>query len=313
MDTSTKISYTLYNGVKIPKIALGTGIIPHEQTKQAIRAALECGYRQIDTASSYNNEEEIGEAVQEYLASSDSSTTRSDLFITTKVWGPDHASDKVKAACKESLRKLKIDYIDLYLIHSPVSGTMDFEKHETKLSYIPIRETWRAMEELVEQGLVKSIGVSNFNVQLLLDLFSYARIKPMVLQVEMHPFLPQNELLQWCKQQDILVQAYSPLGLATAATITPNDDSSFVRSVDREEITKIATRLGKTPAQVILAWGMARRTVVLPRSSQPDRIRENFGATTFLLEDDDVIAIDNIKERRRIYDIGKLVGVPVFN
>eukprot|EP00357_Protocruzia_adherens_P003104 CAMPEP_0114994536 /NCGR_PEP_ID=MMETSP0216-20121206/13194_1 /TAXON_ID=223996 /ORGANISM="Protocruzia adherens, Strain Boccale" /LENGTH=307 /DNA_ID=CAMNT_0002358409 /DNA_START=32 /DNA_END=955 /DNA_ORIENTATION=- len=300
--------YTLNNGNKIPQIALGTWQSRDDDVEKAVVAAIDAGYRAIDTAPVYGNEPSIGKALKECFESG--KVTREEIFITTKVWSNNKRAADVRKSCQKSLEDLGLDYIDLLHIHWPWCGDINFAEKKMDMEYVPLSETWGAFEQLVEDGLVKNIGLSNFNVQLILDLVSYAKIKPAVLQVEIHPYYPQTDLVNWCATQRILVEAYCPLGLGSVPGAPVPD---LKKLIEREEITEIASRLGKTPAQVILSWGLTRGTRVLPKSSNPTRLAENLQAGSFRLSKEDMDKIDAIPERGMYYDIFTRFGLPIFS
>jgi len=300
--------YTLNSGNKIPAIALGTLYATTDEATDIVVNAIDTGYKAIDTASGYGNEEGIGKGLKSCFDSG--KIKREDIFITTKVWNDAHGKEDLRKSCLASLEKLQLDYLDLLLVHTPISGVSDFANHTTELSFVPLSETWAAMEQLVQDGLVKNIGLSNFNVQLVLDLLSYAKIKPATLQVELHPYHPQTELVQWCASQGILCEAYCPLFLGSAPGFGRPD---LPKLIEREEIKEIAARLGKTPAQIVLAWGISRGTRVLPKSANPTRMAENLEATSFTLEQADLDKIEAIPDRGAIVEFGKILGVPIFS
>mmetsp|Transcript_40689 Transcript_40689/g.46783 ORF Transcript_40689/g.46783 Transcript_40689/m.46783 type:complete len:308 (+) Transcript_40689:64-987(+) len=300
--------YTLNSGHKIPTVALGTWQSSSSDVKDAVKTALCAGYKSIDTATLYGNEAAIGEALSETISSG--KVKREDLFITTKLWNDAHRADEVEKSCKKSLQDLQLQYIDLLLIHWPWSGSADWKDMSVNLDYVPLSETWKAMEQLVDQGLVKSIGISNFNVQLILDLICYARIKPAVLQIEMHPYHPQELLVQWCAKENILVEAYCPLGLGSVPGM---EGPKVQKLIERSEIQEIAGKYGKTAAQVLVAWGVTRGTRVLPKSVTASRIEENIGGAEFRLSEEDMEKIKNIPERAVIYEIWSHLGLPIFS
>lgn len=258
-------TYTLNSGYKMPAVGLGGYGLQGKEGEAAILAALDSiGYKHVDTAEIYDTEVEFGNAM------SASKVPREELFVTTKVWNSNRTHDRVIKACKESLKRLKLDYVDLYLIH----WSTTFEQGDERIPrdengmvrlsdpQVPIEETWKAMESLVEAGLVRSIGVSNFSIPKLEKLLSYAKIKPAVNQIQAHPLFPQNELVTWCQQHDILPVAYSPLG-KPGLTSDP-------------AIMKIADELNISPSNVLINWAVQRGTCPIPRSIKPERLRVNF-------------------------------------
>ncbi|KAI0345590.1 Aldo/keto reductase [Trametopsis cervina] len=251
--------FTLPSGDKIPTVALGVWKADPGEVGQAVKHALKSGYRHIDGAWIYGNEEEVGKALKE------SSVQREELFITSKLWNTFHAPEDVEPALDESLARLQTEYIDLYLIHWPVAfkkGTRDLDSSLTENVY----PTWKKLEELVDKGKVRNIGVSNFNIARLTNLTANPlKYKPAVNQVELSYWNPQPELLTWAKENDLLLEAYSPLG----------GDGQVGKSLKVPEVVEVAKELGITPAQVILSWLAQRGTVVLPKSVTPSRIEEN--------------------------------------
>ncbi|KAF2191066.1 aldehyde reductase 1 [Zopfia rhizophila CBS 207.26] len=294
-------TFTLNNGVQIP--AIGFGTFANEgargETYRAVLHALKTGYRHLDCAWFYQNEDEVGDAIQDFLASHPS-VKRKDLFITTKVWNHLHEPEEVKWSCENSLEKLKLDYVDLFLIHWPIAAERD-ESNMPKLGpdgkYIIKKEltanpepTWRAMEELYESGKARAIGVSNWTVPGLQQILSFAKIKPAVNQIEIHPFLPNTALVHFCFQHDILPAAYSPLGSQNQVPTT----GEKVRT--NSMLNRVAERSGNTLAQVLLAWGLRRGYVILPKSSTRERIESNWEVPE--LSQEDFEAVEDVAKGR---------------
>jgi diketogulonate reductase-like aldo/keto reductase len=253
--------FKLNNGVQMPAFGLGTYLIGSGgDAVQVVLWALEAGYRLVDTATLYGNEREVGQAVKR------SGLPREEVFVTTKLWNTDHGYDKAISACRASMRELGVEYLDLYLVHWPVPGLRG--------------ESWRAMETLLGEGLCRAVGVSNYTVEHLDELLTSARVVPAVNQVEFHPLLYQQELLEYCRDRGILLQAYSPLARTRG----------FTGKVVRE----IAARYAKTPPQVYLRWALRHGVAVIPKSSNRERIRENAGAFGFELSDEDMVALDSL-------------------
>lgn len=261
-------THTLSNGPVMPAIGFGTWEIDRLKTVAAVTSALEAGYRLIDTAKIYGNEREVGEAVRQ------SNIPREELFVTTKLWNDDQGYDDTRQAFETSLEKLGLDYLDLYLIHWPATSRRS--------------DSWRAMSELCDEGRIKAIGVSNFTVRHLEELKSDSVPVPVVNQVEFHPFIyeQQKEILEYCRQHDILIEAYSPLSRATKQP--------------EAAIDRIAEAAGKTPSQVILRWCVQHGTVPLPRSTNPEHIKENFDIFDFELSDDDMAALNGLSDGQRV-------------
>jgi diketogulonate reductase-like aldo/keto reductase len=269
----TKIPLTHGSGA-IPAVGFGTLIRDPLVTKEATKTALEVGYRHFDCAERYRNEEAVGEAL---LAAFRAGTIRrEDIFVSTKLWNTNHRPERVKPAFDASCRRLKIDTVDCYLIHTPFAfkpgDELDPRDEHGQVIYdsgVTLIETWQALERLVDDGHCESIGVTDVTLDKLKEIVAAARIKPALVQAELHPYLPQWDLLDFCREHGIVVQAGAPL----AHDMSP-------RIVDDPVITRIAQRVHKTPAQVALAWAVQRGTAVLTTSTKPDRIRENFEIST---------------------------------
>ncbi|GAX89064.1 aldo/keto reductase [Effusibacillus lacus] len=257
----------LRNGVQMPW--LGLGVYKTQDGEEVIRAvttAISLGYRSVDTAAMYGNEEGVGQAVRE------SGLTREDIFVTTKVWNSDQGYETTLQAFEASRRRLGFDYIDLYLVHWPVRG-----------KYI---ETWKALEKLYKEGYVRAIGVSNFQIHHLQDIIKECEVKPMVNQVEYHPFLTQKELHQYCESQQIQLEAWSPLMRGEL--------------LNHPTVTDMAGKYGKTPAQIVLRWDLQHEVVTIPKSVREERIRENSGIFDFELTPEDMLRLDGLNQNRRI-------------
>ena len=260
-------SATLNNGVAMPWIGLGVfQSEPGSEAERAVRWALDAGYRHIDTAAYYENEESVGKAIRE------SDVDRDEVFVTTKVWNDRQGYEKALAAFDESRRKLDVDVVDLYLVHWPV-----------KSDY---RDTWRALEKLYSDGKVRAIGVSNFLVHHLSELSAESDITPAVNQVEFHPFVLQQPLLHYCSEHGIQLEAWSPLTRA--------------RFLDNGTIVDIAKSHGKTPAQVLLRWDLEKEVVTIPKSVHRERIVENAGVFDFQLTEEEVARLDSLDSNTRI-------------
>jgi len=260
----------LNNGSEIPALGFGTLIPDPTETKKAVKAALEVGFRQFDCAERYRNEKEVGEAMRE--AFREGKIKREELFVGTKLWNSNHRPERVKPAFEVSLRKLQLDYVDLYLIHTPFAfkpgEEQDPRDGNGKVIYdegVTLLDTWRALESLMDEGRCKAIGLSDISLEKVQEIFESARIKPAVVQVESHPYLPQWDLLDFCKKKGIVLHAFAPLGHG----IEP-------KLVEDPVITTISKRLKKTSAQVLLAWALQRGTAPITTSKNPNRIKENF-------------------------------------
>ncbi|KAI5805570.1 NADP-dependent oxidoreductase domain-containing protein [Peziza echinospora] len=295
-------TFKLNNGVEIPAVGFGTFASEGSvgECYRSTKTALEVGYRHLDCAWFYQNEGEVGDAIADFLKEQNGKVTRKDLFICTKVWNHLHEPEDVKWSLNDSLKKLKLDYVDLFLIHWPVAAERT-EDYKPKIGpdgkYVINKElteniepTWRAMEDIYASGKARAIGVSNFTIPGLKKLLSFAKVKPAVNQVEIHPFLPQQELLDFAKQNDILLVAYSPLGSQNQVPSTGEKVS------ENEALNAVAKKTGRTLAQVLIAWGIKRGYPVLPKSSTPSRIKSNF--EDFELSDEDFEAVNAVAKGR---------------
>ena len=295
-----------------PAVGLGTWKIPNADCAALVREAIAVGYRHLDCACDYGNEAEVGDglasAMQAGLAK------RDDVWVTSKLWNTFHRPEHVRPACERSLRDLKLDHLDLYHVHFPIAleyvdfdtryppGWTPSEDKAMQPVEVPLAETWQAMEELVDAGLVRQIGVCNFSVALLRELLLSARIRPTTLQVERHPYLTQAKLLRYCASESIHVTAFSPFG---APSYVPLGMAEAGDSVLADPVvTAIAQSHGCTPGQAVLAWGIQRGTSVIPKTQQPDRLRENLAAADLTLADDDLAAIDALDRHQRFNDPG---------
>jgi diketogulonate reductase-like aldo/keto reductase len=270
----------------IPAVGFGTLIPDLAETKQATKAALGVGFRHLDSAERYRNEEAVGDAMRETLESG--TVEREDLFVTTKLWNTNHRPERVKPAFDASLQRLQIDYADCYLIHTPFAfrpgDDQDPRDENGQVIYddgVTLADTWAAMEALVDDGRCRSIGLSDVTLEKVREIVAVARIKPAVVQVESHPYLPEWELLSFCQEHGIVLLAFAALGHASVPNV-----------LEDPVITGIAERLGMTPAQVALSWAVQRGTACLTTSTKPHRIEENFGVST-LPED----AMSDIRNR----------------
>jgi len=264
-----KIPLTHGSGA-IPALGFGTLIPDPLATRQATKAALEVGFRHFDCAERYRNEQAVGDAMQEVFKAG--AVRRKDVFVTTKLWNNNHRPERVKSAFDASRQRLQLDYVDCYLIHTPFAfrpGDEQMPRDERGQviydSGVTLVETWRALESLVDGGKCGAIGLSNVNLEKLQEIVEAARIKPAVVEVESHPYLPEWDLLEYCQQHGIVLLAFAALGHAMEP-----------RLLDDPVIIAIAQRLHKTPAQVVLAWAVQRGTALLTTSVTPSRIRENF-------------------------------------
>lgn len=305
---SDNLRYTklpLRNGSgALPALGFGTLIPDPVATRNATRAALEAGFRALDTAERYRTEKEVGEAMQEVFKAGN--VRREDVFVATKLWNTNHRPERVKPAFEASLKKLQLDYVDLYLIHTPFAfqpgDEQDPRDADGKVIYdkgVTLLDTWRALEELVKEGKCKAIGLSDVGVNAVKEIFEAATVKPAVVHVETHPYLPEWELLDYCRKNGIVLQAFAALGHSSEPNLLADP-----------VITTIASRVGKTPAQVALAWAIQRGTALLTTSKTPARIKENFDVSA--LPEDAVREIsEGIKTQIRFNPVVE-TGVPGF-
>lgn len=307
------------DGSALPSPGLGTWKIPDDLTPQIVHQALEIGYRHLDCAADYGNEKLVGKGIASALAAG--ICTREDLWVTSKLWNTYHEPQHVRAACEKSLTDLGLDYVDLYLIHFPIA--LEFVPFEELYPpgwtaggeamnpiKVPYADTWRAMEELVDAGLVKKIGVSNLTTASLRDVLSYARIKPAVLQVEIHPFLAQNALVRYCQEEDIVVTAFSPFGADSYLPLGMAEESE--RLLNHPVLEKIATSHQRSTAQVALRWAIQRGIVPIPKTQSPEHLRENIDLFEFILSEEEMGALDRLDRHRRFNDPG-VFGEAAFN
>lgn len=304
----------LSSGHHMPMVGMGVWRADPEQLKVLIREAILIGYRHFDCAADYGNEKVVGEALSAAL--SEGLVKREELFITTKLWNSDHRH--VAEACKDSLANLRLDYLDLYLIHFPIAtrhtgvgttssamgddGVLDIDV-ETSLE-----STWHDMEGLVDAGLVRSIGISNYDVFLTRDCLAYSKIKPVVNQIETHPYFQRASLVKFCQKHDISVTAHTPLGGGAANVEWFKSESPLGDAALQE----VAGKYGKSVAQVILRWGVQRNTVVIPKSNRVERLKENFGIFDFELSAEDMSKITALDRRARSNNPEPFWGLDLF-
>eukprot|EP01121_Diplochlamys_sp_Union-15-3_P010360 TRINITY_DN28_c0_g1_i1.p1 TRINITY_DN28_c0_g1~~TRINITY_DN28_c0_g1_i1.p1 ORF type:complete len:316 (-),score=57.20 TRINITY_DN28_c0_g1_i1:70-1017(-) len=303
---------TLATGAKFPLLGLGTWQSPPGEVKQAVLSAVEYGYRHIDCAYVYGNESEIGEALKQIFDSG--KVKREELFITSKLWNTFHRPDLVKEAVQRTLKALGLTYLDLYLVHWPHAfkeGEDNFpKKPDGTIIYSDAhyKDTWPAMEALQDGGLVKAIGLSNFNHKQIEDILSIAKIKPAVLQVECHPYFPQNKLIQYARSKNIVVTAYSPLGSPSR----PNSNSTDPVLLEDPKLAEIGKAHNKSPAQVALRWQIERGVVVIPKSVTPSRIKSNGELFDFKLTPEEIETINSINRNLRFCSLTRDAGHPLY-
>jgi alcohol dehydrogenase (NADP+) len=288
---------------QMPALGFGTLIPDAAVTKTATRDALDAGFRHFDCAERYRNEREVGEALQAGLAAN--GIARENIFVTTKLWNSNHRPERVEPAFEASLHRLSIKYLDLYLIHTPYAfqpgDEQDPRDQNGNVLYdtgVTLLDTWRAMESLVDHGRCRAIGLSDISLNELMPIYESARIKPAVVQVESHPYLPETELLEFCKEKGIVFLAFAPLGHGMRPGL-----------LEDPVISAIATRVGKTPAQVLLAWAVQRGTALLTTPKTVARARENFDISA--LPEEALNEINRIQTRQRLNEVVR-TGVPGF-
>ncbi|MCG7315928.1 aldo/keto reductase [Brevibacillus laterosporus] len=271
MEKNLQATTTLHNGTKMPWFGIGVFKVEEgSELVSAVKSAIKHGYRSIDTAAIYGNETSVGQAIHEGIQ--ETNLPREDLFVTSKVWNADLGYEATLAAFETSLDKLGLEYLDLYLIHWPVKGKY--------------KEAWRALEKLYKDGRVKAIGVSNFQIHHLQDLMEEAEIKPMINQVEFHPYLTQKELITFCRAHDIQMEAWSPLMQG--------------QLLDNPVLQEIADKHGKTVAQVILRWDLQHGVITIPKSTKELRIVENASVFDFELTKEEMDRIDALNQNHRV-------------
>ena len=287
----------------MPALGFGTLIPDATETRNATKTALETGFRHLDCSERYRNEEQVGQAIREAIDSG--WLNREKLFVTTKLWNNNHRPERVQPAIEASRKRLQLEYIDLYLMHTPYAfrpgDDQDPRDENDKVIYdegVTLMDTWRAMEKLVDRGECKVIGLSDVSLEQLREIFDQARIKPSVVQIESHPYLPETEILDFCNSNGIVMLAFAPLGHGIKPGV-----------MEDPVIIAVAQRVKKTPAQVLLAWAIQRGTAVLTTPKTPTRAKENFDIS--VLPDDSMEQINDIQTRQRL-NLVTGTGIPGF-
>ena len=299
----------------MPSIGLGVWKINPGQTADVICAAVEVGYRHFDCACDYGNEAEVGVGLQQVFESG--KATREDLWITSKLWNTYHRPEHVQPAIERTLSDLQLNYLDLYLVHFPIAQKFvpfetryppgwfsdpDASEPRMEPDNVSIYDTWRAMEQIQQDGLSREIGVSNFGTSQLRDMLVWAKIPPAVLQIELHPYLTQEKLLRFCQESDIAVTGFSPLGALSYFSLEMAQPDESV--VDQPSIVQIAEKHGKTAAQVVLRWAIQRGTSIVPKTTKSERLAENLKVFDFELSLDEMASISSLNQNRRFNDPG---------
>lgn len=293
----------LNNELTIPAIGLGTWKSAPGEVGNAVIEAIKAGYRHIDCAAIYGNEKEIGNALR--TAFEQGIVRREELWVTSKLWNNAHLTEDVIPALRATLRDLQLNYLDLYLIHWPVAFkpniiSPDKAEDYLPLAVAPVAQTWKAMEEAVNNGLTKSIGVSNFSIKKLESLLNTCHIKPVVNQVELHPYLAQHELLEFCKHHEIVLTAYAPLGSGDRPKNMKKEDEPGL--LENQVICKIADKHQCSPAQVLIAWHLHRNSVVIPKSTNSTRLKQNLESEKIVLDQGDMNTISTLNTDYRYVD-----------
>lgn len=303
-------TFKFSNGDEMPVLGLGTWKSDPGEVYEAVRTAIKLGYRHIDCAALYGNEPEIGQAFADAFKERD--VKREELWITSKLWNNVHKKNAVRPALEQTLKDLQLDYLDLYLIHWPVVLKDDVvfpssEDDFLSLDEVPITETWSAMEACSEAGLTKHIGVSNFSIKKIKSLLEACGVRPAVNQIELHPFLQQNEMLEFCNDENIVLTAYSPLGSTDRPPQFkgPNEPNLF----ENPTINAMAESKGVSTAQILIRWAIQRGTSVIPKSVNPGRMKQNLDAASLELSDEEMMKIAKLDFNGRLI-IGQFWNAP---
>lgn len=311
-------SIKLNSGYSMPQVGFGLWKVNKTTCADQVYSAIKAGYRLFDGAADYDNEKEVGDGVARAIK--DGLVKREDLFLVSKLWNTFHDADKVKPIALKQLADLQIDYFDLYIVHFPVAlkwvdpevryppGWYYDGKSDLQLSNATIQETWREMEALVKEGIARSIGISNFQGSLIIDLLRYAEIRPAALQIEHHPYLVQPTLIKLAESEGIAVTAYSSFGAQSFIELDWEKAKNTPVLFEQEVITSLAHKYGKTPAQILLRWATQRGIAVIPKSNSPTRLAENLDVTGFDLEQEDIKRISALDRNLRFNDPSSYMG-----
>lgn len=309
---ATKIPNAIFsNGNSIPMIGLGTWGSPPGEVTQAVKDAIDVGYRHIDCAHVYQNEHEVGDGVEAKIK--DGTIKREDIFITSKLWNTFHRPELVEGACRTTLKNLKLEYLDLYLIHWPVGYKegddlfpLEADGKKFIFSKADYVDTWKAMEKLVDDGLVKNIGLSNFNRKQIQRVLDVARIKPVTNQIENHAYLHQAKICEFCTEKGIIITAYSPLASPARPWVKDGD----IVLLEDEKLKSIAKKHSRDPAQILIRYQIQQGHVVIPKSVTKSRIQSNFEVFDFELTEDDLKLITSFDCNGRLVPITSAAGHP---
>ncbi|KAI8357426.1 xylose reductase [Mortierella sp. GBAus27b] len=302
---------------KMPLLGFGTWKVSKETAADVVYTAIKAGYRLLDCASDYGNEVEVGNGIRKAIE--DKLVTREELFITSKLWNTNHRKEHVPLNFKRTLDDLGLDYLDLYLIHFPISlkhvpleERYPSEWGNFEQDPVPVHETWAAMEDLVHSGKVKNIGVSNFSAVLLMDVLSYAKVKPAVLHVEVHPYFNNAKLIKYAQSQGLQITGFSNFGPASYVELGNETAKKAVPLFEEKRLSEIAAHHKKKVAQVILRWLVQNKVAVIPKSSDPTRLAENANIFDFELSAEEMKTIDGMDIQLRLNDPGVYANIPIY-
>ncbi|KAJ5363893.1 NAD(P)H-dependent D-xylose reductase xyl1 [Penicillium cataractarum] len=312
----------LSSGYEMPLVGFGLWKVNNDTCADQVYNAIKAGYRLFDGACDYGNEVEVGQGVARAIK--EGIVKREDLFLVSKLWNSFHDGEQVEPIARKQLADLGIDYFDLYIVHFPVAleyvppsvrypPSWQNSEGNIKLGKATIQETWTAMESLVDKKLARSIGVSNFSPQLLMDLLRYARIRPATLQIEHHPYLTQKSLVNYAQEEGIAVTAYSSFGPLSFIELEVKNAQDTPRLFDHTAITTLASKYNRTPAQVLLRWATQRGIAVIPKSNDPTRLAQNLQVTDFDLEAGEIDSISALNQNLRFNDpLNYGLGITIF-